>query len=387
MRECRERRRCWVLPISPGSALLGLLGLTLLVSGCGSLTGPPPTPVVVVVTAVPPSPVVIVVTATPEPRPTATAAASKPAVANTPVAAGKPTTGAGAPSAAKAPTLTPSPTSTPVTQTLTVERTNSYRGLLVTAEEVRSGHSFEGQTAGRGKTLVGIRLRLHNPSGVEFHTSGNNIDGLVRLRLPDGGNPASKILGSEFLRPQLAPQATLTFWAFFELDRAVPLESLVLALGGGQETVVTIPFSGPEPKVVTRSFEYLRSTEPFRGLIWSVSGGELRLDIPRQQANPGQEFLVVKIRATNPSPDRVFLRGRNAVPQHGPDYLRIRADNGVLLQVSAELSPLPTEFPGKAEQDTLYAWQLPLGSKNPKLVILSPDGSEHELELGPLPPP
>jgi hypothetical protein len=65
----------------------------------------------------------------------------------------------------------------------------------------------------------------------------------------------------------------------------------------------------------------------------------------------------------------------------------MRADNGVLLQVSAELSPLPSDFPGKAEQDTLYAWQLPHGSKNPKLVILSPDGSEHELELGPLPPP
>jgi hypothetical protein len=67
--------------------------------------------------------------------------------------------------------------------------------------------------------------------------------------------------------------------------------------------------------------------------------------------------------------------------------LRVRADNGVLLQVSAELNALPTEFPAKAEQDTLYAWQLPLGSQNPKLVILSPDGSEHELELGPLPPP
>jgi hypothetical protein len=165
------------------------------------------------------------------------------------------------------------------------------------------------------------------------------------------------------------------------------LEALALALGGGQETVVTIPFSGPEPKIASRSFEYLRSTEPVRGLIWSVSGGELRLDIPRQQANPGQEFIVVKIRATNPSPDPVFMRGRGASPQYGPDYLRIRADNGVLLQVSAELGPLPNEFPGKAEQDTLYAWQLPLGSTNPKLVILSPDGSEHELELGPLPPP
>jgi hypothetical protein len=108
---------------------------------------------------------------------------------------------------------------------------------------------------------------------------------------------------------------------------------------------------------------------------------------PADTCDPGQGFIVVKIRATNPSPTGVAMRGRGAIPREGPAYLRIRADNGVLLQVIAELSPLPTEFPGKAEQDTLYAWRLPLGSKNPKLVILSPDSSEHELELGPLPPP
>jgi hypothetical protein len=39
------------------------------------------------------------------------------------------------------------------------------------------------------------------------------------------------------------------------------------------------------------------------------------------------------------------------------------------------------------DQDTLYAWRLPLGSENPKLVTLLPDSSEHELALGPLPLP
>jgi len=75
------------------------------------------------------------------------------------------------------------------------------------------------------------------------------------------------------------------------------------------------------------------------------------------------------------------------VPQPGTEYLRVEADNGVLLQPSAELNALPTEFPPRAEQDSLYAWQLPRGSKNPKLVILSPDGSQARLELSPLPPP
>jgi hypothetical protein len=258
--------------------------------------------------------------------------------------------------------------------------------LLFTVEEARSGQTIEGETASRGKVLVGLRMKVQNPSGLVVHFANNPLANLLRLRLPDGATVAP---GSQdpFYRARLEPHETLSGWIYFELDRPVPLEPLTLSLGGPQETVVTIPFSGPEPKIAKRTFEYLRSTPEVRGLIWSSSGGEIRLDIPGQQANPGQEFIVVNVRATNPSAASVTMRKAGNLYQEGTEYLRVRADNGVLLQVSAELSPLPIEFPGKAEQDTLYAWQLPLGSKNPKLVILSPDGSEHELELGPLPPP
>jgi len=350
---------------------------------------------VIVVTAAPPSPVLVVVTATPGPQsaaatpvtpaaaPTAVAA-SKPAVTSTPAAASKPTAGSGATPAPKV--AGPSPTPTVGSQTLNVGRTNSYRGLVFTVEEARHGQTIEGKTASRGKSLVGLQLKVHNPNDEVVHFANNPLGNLLRLRLAGGASVAPES-DDPFYRPSLDPQETLTGWLYFELDRPAPLESLALSLGGGQESVVNIPFTGPEPKIAVRTFEYLRSTPEVRGLIWSVSGGELRLDVPGQQANPGQEFIVVKVRATNPSTSAVTLRARGSVPQEGPDYLRVRADNGVLLQVSAELAALPTEFPPRAEQDTLYAWQLPLGSKNPRLVILSPDGSEHELELGPLPPP
>jgi hypothetical protein len=378
--------------IKAAGLILGLAAF-LAIAGCGSLGGPPPTPVVVVVTAppvvvtaAPPSPIVVVVTATPAPRaaaPTPAAGVATPTAVPAAVAA-KP---AGSPTVvAQTKPTAPATPPTPVPQTLNVGRTNSYRGLMFTVEEARSGQTVERESASRGKTMVGLRMKAHNPNDEVVHFASNALGNLARLRLPDGATVAP---GTQdpFYRPRLEPQETLTGWIYFELDRPVPLEPLALSMGGPQETVVTIPFSGPEPKIAKRTFEYLRSTEPFRGLIWSVSGGELRLDLPGQQANPGQEFIVVNVRATNPGAAPVTLRKAGSVPQEGKEYLRIRADNGVLLQVSGELSPLPTEFPGKAEQDTLYAWQLPLGSKNPKLVILSPDGSEHELELGPLPPP
>jgi hypothetical protein len=379
-----------------GSKAAGLiLGLAaiLAIAGCGSIGGPPPTPVVVVVTAppvvvtaAPPSPIVVVVTATPAPQaaaPTPAAAVATPTAVAAAVAA-KP---AGSPTVvAQTKPTAPATPPTPVPQTLNVGRTNSYRGLMFTVEEARSGQTIEGEAASRGKTMVGLRMKVQNPNDEVVHFASNALGNLARLRLPDGANvtPETK---DPLYRPRLEPKETLAGWFFFELDRQVPLESLALALGGGQETVVTIPFSGPEPKIAKRTFEYLRSTEPFRGLIWSSSGGEIRLDLPGQQANPGQEFIVLNVRATNPGAATVTMRKAGNLYQEGKEYLRVRADNGVLLQVSAELSPLPIDFPGKAEQDTLYAWQLPIGSKNPKLVILSPDGSEHELELGPLPPP
>src|SRR3954454_24726061 len=100
---------------------------------------------------------------------------------------------------------------------------------------------------------------------------------------------------------------------------------------------------------------------------------------PGQEANPGQEFVILKVRATNPSPAEVQMRKAPLFPQEGTEYLRLEADNGVLLQPSAALNALPTEFPARAEQDALYAWQIPLGSQNPTLVILAPDGSEARL--------
>jgi hypothetical protein len=393
----RVLRLCVTRFGSPSRAILlvpGLLLVALFASGCGALSGPPPTPVVVVVTAPPvvvtAPPVIVVVTATPAPPSAATASSSGVAAA-TPapgagqaVATSKP---AGSPTVvAQAKPTVPATPPTPAPQTLQVGRTNSYRGLLFTVEEARSDQKIERETARSGETLVGLRMKAQNPNGLVVHFANNPLGELVRLRLPDGGTVKAEAVDPLY-RPKIEPQESLTGWFIFRLDRPAPLESLALALGGGQETAVTIPLSGPEPTIAKRTFEYLRTTEIVEGMYWSVSGGELRLDIPGQQANPGQEFIVVKIRATNPTTEPKVMGKRGSVALEGSQYLRIRADNGVLLQVSGELSKMPTEFPGKAEQDTLYAWQLPLGSKNPKLVILSPDGAEHELELGPLPPP
>ncbi len=356
--------------------------MLLLLSGCGTVGGPPPTPVVVtvtappiVVTAAPPSPIIVVVTATAGMQAAATpapVAASSPSASPTTVAQVKPTG--------------PAPTPTIAPQTLQVGRTNSYRGLLVTVEEAQSGQSVERMKANLGKSVVGLRTRLQNPSGVRVHFAGGPFTTLARLKLPDGALVKAEE-SDPLARPNLGSQDGVSGWLYFIVEKPVPLESLALVMGGSQEAAVDIALSGPEPKIARRTFEYLRSTEPVRGLIWSVSGGEIRFDVPGQQANPGQEFIVVNLRATNPTANTVSIKGPGSIPQTGPEYLRIRADNGVLLQVSVEISKMPTDFPGKAEQDTQYAWQLPIGSKNPKLVILAPDGSEHELELGPLPPP
>jgi hypothetical protein len=250
----------------------------------------------------------------------------------------------------------------------------------------RSGLQIEDQKADRNKTLVGLRMNVHNPSGQRIHFASGPLNGLLKLVLPGGARPTAED-EDPFSRPIVEPQESVSGWLYFQVERPVPLAEMALALGGPQETVVTIPFSGPEPTIAVRSFEYLRSLDPIDDLIWSVSGGELRLDVPNQQANPGQELIVLRIRATNVSTKEVKVGKVGSVPQEGKEYLRVRADNGVLLQVSAEINDLPEYFPPKAEQDSLYAWQLPKGSKNPKLVILSPDGSEHSIELGPLPPP
>jgi hypothetical protein len=340
-------------PVMAAVAMLPLLG------ACSGASAPPATPVVLVATATPPP-------ATSAPVGTATAPP-----AGTPVAR----------SARAAAT----PTSAPAEQRLAVNRTNAYRGLEVTVDEVRSGATIENQRAPRGKTLVGVRLRLHNPSGQPISSQGQQLTDAIRLQVPTGANPRAEPQ-EPFRYLNSPPGETITGWLYFELDPPVLLEPLKLALGGGNETPVVIPFTGPEEKVAPRSFEYLRSTDgEVRGLLWSVSGGTIRLDIPGQQANPGQEFMILKLRATNPGLREVGWLDDRHRGRPAKEYLRLEADNGVLLQVSAELNALPEDFPPRAEQDALYAWQLPKGSRNPTLVILSPDGSEARLPVGPLP--
>ncbi len=342
-----------------------LIVATSLASACATA---PPAPT--------PTPVVIVVTATPAPA-TIAPPTSAPPTPGPPTAAPI----AGSPGASTTGGLADGGD-----QRLTVGRANFYRGLEFTVEEARTGATIENQRAARGKTLVGLRLRVHNPSNQRVQFANDPLTSLLRLQQPNGANPTAEN-ENPFIRPILEPQATIAGWAYWELDRAVPLEPLKLMLGKSSESTAVISLSGPEEVIAPRTFEYLRSTDEVRGLLWSLSGGTLRLDLPGQQANPGQEFIVLKIRATNPSPAEVNLRDTRSVPQDGPGYLRVEADNGVLLQPSAELDALPSRFPPKAEQDSVYAWQLPRGSRNPKLVILSPDGSQARLEIGLLPPP
>jgi hypothetical protein len=147
----------------------------------------------------------------------------------------------------------------------------------------------------------------------------------------------------------------------------------------------------------------LRSTEVLDGIIWSVSGGTIRTDIPSQQANPGQEFIVLKVRATNTTNQPIPILTTPAYSFDAKRILRLAPDNGVLLEPSAELDKLGlgafAELPARAERDGLYAWQVPRGQQNPTLVIrretILLDGArqvyggpgEARLPIGPLPPP
>jgi len=385
-------------------------GLMSVLLACGtSRSAPEPTPHVIVVTATP-APVSSTptrgdavassssqATASPAPAPAtsgplATSASGQPAGTST-----VPSTASSGPRVTATPgSGTATAVATPAEQRLAVERGNSYRGLQFTVGEAREGAAVESKRAPSGKTLVGVRLRVHNPSQkvITFgYRDQPRLSDAIRLQLPSGGNPtAMQVEPFGDLYVDLPPQETREGWAYFALDRVVPLEALKLSLGSGNESPAVIPFSGPQEVVEPRTWEVARSTDVFRGVIWSVSGGTIRADIPGQQANPGQEFVVLKVRATNPSPLLVKMEGprpgwgNNLFAQEAVEYLRLEADNGVLLQPSAALDALPTEFQARAERDALYAWQLPRGSQNPSLVILAPDGSEARLPIGPLPP-
>src|SRR5215204_4698076 len=134
-----------------------------LLAACGG-SAPAPTPVVIVVTATAAPATATPATAASPTRGTTAVATPAPVggqptvsgtPAGTPAPVGtQPTGGATAASTPATQTTRPAatPTSGPVEQQLTVGRTNSYRGLEITADEVRSGATIGRQEAPRGKT-------------------------------------------------------------------------------------------------------------------------------------------------------------------------------------------------------------------------------------------
>jgi hypothetical protein len=255
--------------------------------------------------------------------------------------------------------------------------------------------------------VVVVRVRLHNANAQNTDLPCSN-DALqaFRLRLPLGESLGAEFSSGDYRTCSsqgLTAGQTASGWLFYALREPVPLEPLQLVAGAANETPSVIPFTGPQQVLAAREWTVLHSTEVLDGIIWSVSGGTIRTDIPSQQANPGQEFIVLKVRATNTTNEPIPILVTPAYSFDAKRILRLAPDNGVLLEPSAELDKLGlglfAELPARAERDGLYAWQVPRGQQNPTLVIrretILLDGArqvyggpgEARLPIGPLPPP
>jgi hypothetical protein len=316
------------------------------------------------------------------------------------------------------PAPTPSPTPLPQQQ-LTVSRSNFYRGLQVLVDEARSGPPPDsssqpvlgversGVLPATTRFVVVVRVRLHNANAQNTDVpSCNDALQAFRLRLPSGEALGAAFSSGDYTdcsSHSLTAGQTASGWLFYALREPVPLEPLQLVAGAANETPSVIPFTGPEQVLAAREWTVLHSTEVLDGIIWSVSGGTIRTDIPGQQANPGQEFIVLKVRATNTTDEPIPILVTPAYSFDAKRILRLAPDNGVLLEPSAELDKLGlgavAELPARAERDGLYAWQVPRGQQNPTLVIrresivldgarqVSGGPGEARLPIGPLPPP
>lgn len=283
------------------------------------------------------------------------------------------------------------PTATPIqARQLSVGRTNHYRGLDVTVDQVSLARSIEGTTAWDGDrdVLLGVQLTGHNPNSGSVDFCSWRFADSLRVERGDGsafsGQRTAGDLFSE-CPTDFLPGLTSTGWLLYDLKQDQPLEPLKLVMGTSNETPAPIPFTGPKQELMARTWTADHSTGPVNGLIWSTSGGTISVSIPNKQANPDQEFIELQLRITNTLPNEVDLPGTTQ------DILRLRTDSGVLLDPSEQINPLlPDHGPyidPNTERDGLYAWQVPIGQQDPTLVIqVDKDGGTTSVPIGPLPP-
>lgn len=208
----------------------------------------------------------------------------------------------------------------PQITTFNVQRTVSYADLNFTVLNAQYATSFADDDIQPGPAMVRVNMRVSNKNSDAISIIYYDVARLLVPRQPPV--PPTNVHLSAAARPGTNESG----WIDFPVARGIHLASLQLQLGSAalNETLVTVPFSGPfdasryanrwSPQTLTIYYNFEGNV-----LLYHLKSVDVRYSYRGTEVRAGQQFYVLNLAVDN-------NKGVDVNPGFGFDYIRLVID-------------------------------------------------------------
>ena len=187
------------------------------------------------------------------------------------------------------------------TTTAQINQSLTYSSVDFTIVNVQEASSFTDDSSPSSPVTLRINVTEHNPTADTVYLNYTNQ---LQVVLPDkttvtaGTSKVDGIIGQAVQR---------TNWIDFPLTKSIPINQLMLQFGAATETLMSVPLTGS----ADLSAYKLKSITPnaafqYGGVNWTLTSVTSSLSANGKQADTGMRFIVLTLKADNPSTNGTF---------------------------------------------------------------------------------
>lgn len=216
------------------------------------------------------------------------------------------------------------------TTTAQINQSLTYSSVDFTVVNVQEASSFADDSSPSSPVTLRINVTEHNPTADTVYLNYTNQ---LRVVLPDksivtaGTSKVDGIIGQAVQR---------TNWIDFPLTKSIPINQLSLQFGAANETLMSVPLTGS----ADLSAYKLKSITPnaafqYSGVNWTLTAVTSSLSANGKQADTGMRFIVLTLKADNPSTNGTFYTSADTMRLQSGSVTNSSTNNNLPYPINA----------------------------------------------------
>lgn len=187
------------------------------------------------------------------------------------------------------------------TTTVQINQALTYSSVDFTIVNVQEASSFADDSSPSSPVTLRINVKEHNPTA---DTAYLNYSNQLHVVLPD---KTTVTAGTSKVDGIIEQAVQRDNWIDYSLTKSIPINQLSLQFGAANETLMSVPLTGS----ADLSAYKLKSITPnaafqYSGVNWTLTAATSSLSANGKQADTGMRFIVLTLKADNPSTNSTF---------------------------------------------------------------------------------